>query len=150
MKRLTLIILIFLFSANAIDAQWYNRKCDIIDINNCTGEEFKCLQSHSVILVVTGAVVTTIGTVFIVSGIHRLSEGGIEAGYEGAIAVILGSVIDAIGITPIIVGSVRISQLKKIPNYDNLKTGSLNLSPVFGTNQFNSTYYFGMSLSLNF
>ena len=150
MKKTVITIVFILSLINTTDAQWYYRKCSVIDLNNCTAEEFECLQSHSVILVITGAVVTTIGTVIIGSGVHQLSEPGIAAAVGGAIAIILGSAIDAIGITPIIVGAVRISQLKKIPNYDNLKTGSLNLSPAIRINQLNNNPYFGMSLSLNF
>jgi len=151
MKKTVILVVLILSFTNAIDAQWYYRKCGVTDLNNCTAEEFKCLQSHSVSLIFTGAVVTTIGTVIIGSGVvHMLTVPGINGRVEGAIGIILGSALDAIGITPIIVGTVRKSQLKKIPNYDNLKTGSLNLSPAFGTNQFNSTYYFGMRLALNF
>ena len=77
-------------------------------------------------------------------------EPGVAGATSRAIGIIFSSAIDAIGITPIIVGTVRKSQLKNTPNYDNLRTGSLNLSPAIGVNQINKNPYFGMSLSLNF
>jgi hypothetical protein len=58
--------------------------------------------------------------------------------------------MDLIGIPTLIAGMDRKFQLKETPHYQNLKSGSVNLSPTIGLNQYNGSHYLGMGLLLNF
>jgi len=152
MKRTLLLIIFILSFLSATDAQWYNRTCGVIDINNTTSEEFECLWNKSTNMVWAGATSSGVGIPFLVIGfvtLNRVSIFSDAAGYA-VLSVTIGLIMELIGIPTLIAGIDRKSQLKKNPNYEILNSGSLNLSPVIGLNQFNGTHYLGMSLSLNF
>jgi len=152
MKRTLLLIIFILSFLSATDAQWYNRTCGVIDINNTTSEEFECLWNKSTNMVWAGATSSGVGIPFLVIGfvtLNRVSIFSDAAGYA-VLSVTIGLIMELIGIPTLIAGIDRKSQLKKNPNYEILNLGSLNLSPVIGLNQFNGTHYLGMSLSLNF
>jgi hypothetical protein len=152
MKRTLLLILFLLSFLNNVDAQWYFKNCSVTDINNLTPEEFECLWNKSINMVRGGAITTAIGTPTIIISLILFRQYSLFS-TEAGIALLfctIGTIMDLIGIPILIAGIVRKSQLKETPYYQNLKLGSVNLSPKIGLNQYNGSHYFGMGLSLNF
>ena len=159
MKRYLLLIVFILSSQIATNAQltintdvhipWYYKRCGVVDINSTTQEEFKCLWDWSNGTLIGGGLITGLGIVFLVSGVMAEPSTGGTTNWIN-MDMDFGPLIIGMGIAVISIGSYRKSELRKTPGYDLMKSGSLNLSPVVGFNQYNGTSYVGMSLSLNF
>jgi len=150
MKKTVLLIIFILSFLSATDAQWYNRSCGVIDINNTTSEEFECLWENTTIIIIGGAILTAIGTGFWVLAYIREKYYFKVGDLSGIFTLPAGLIFNTAGMSTIMIGAIRRSELKRTPGYDFMKLGSLNLSPVIGINQFNNTHYLGVSLSLNF
>jgi len=155
MKKSVLLIIFILSFINATDAQWYkwhNRACGIMDINNCTAEEFACLWAFTTQEVRVGSILTGIGTSGIVIGLLFLNFGSddLNAGIGFALFGGIGIGLNLGGIPTRIAGANRKSKLRVHPKYDILKYGSLKVSPTIGLNQFNNSYNYGVTLSFTF
>ena len=161
MKKTILLIIFMLFFIKATDAQWYSRQCGVIDLNICTSDEFECLWKKASNTSKVGCITTIAGSSCLTVGMFiAFAEmtGKSKAIFTGedykeknfSPILVIGGILLYVG-TPIwITGAIRKSKLRKTPNYNNLNLGSLNVSPIISVNQFNDTYYFGMSVSLNF
>ena len=149
-----MLIVLILSLINATDAQWYHRKCGVIDLNNCTTEEFECLWDKAMKNVRVGLITTAIGISSIVIGYFAWNTGWdnnkdfLES--SGTLLGMGGSLTTLVGIPIFITGVVRTNKIGNSPNYKTLNLGSLNISPAIGLNQFNDSQYYGLSLSLNF
>ncbi len=156
MKKTALILVFILSFLSIMDAQkysWHYKQCGVIDINNCTSEEFDCLWVQVKKTANVGMIITIVGTSSIVIGGYLFN--GLGGGDDQSIVyygmmVIAGLIAIPVGITVWIMGAVRKSNLRKTPNYDTFKLGSLKVSPAIGVNQFNNTYNYGVTLSLSF
>jgi len=146
MKKTVLLIIFILSLIYNIDAQWYEKYCDVSDLNNLTSEEFACVwkKSHNEFL--GGIITTAVGTTFIIAGTITEPQGSLMNPVSS-----IGIIINVVGIPLLIAGIVRTQQLKDSPHHHkNLNLGSLNISPSIGVNQFSNTYNYRMTLSLNF
>lgn len=151
MNKIILALAICLISTLYSNAQWNYKSCGVLDINYTTSEEFECLWNVSTSMVRSGAILTAIGTSLVIVGLVNLAHSSLyDISDVGMVSVAGGIVIGVIGISVGITGAIRKSQLKNTLYYQNLKSGSLNLSPVIGLNQINGANYLGMSFSLNF
>ncbi len=150
MKKTVLLIIFILSFLSATDAQWYNRSCGVIDINNTTSEEFECIWRKTTENIIVGAILTAIGTGFWVFIYIRENYYFKVGDLSGIFYIPAGFIFNMAGISIIMIGVTRKIELTKTPGYDFMKLGSLNLSPVIGLNQYNGSHYLGMSLSLNF
>ena len=155
--KMTALIFVFILSFLSImDAQkysWHYKQCGVIDINNCTSEEFDCLWGEAKMIANVGMIITIVGTSSIVIGGYLFNGywGGDDQSivYYGMM-VITGLIAIPVGITVWITGANRKSELRKTPNYDTFMLGSLKVSPSIGVDQFNNTYNYGVTLSLTF
>ena len=157
-----MFLIIFILSfVNAVNAQyenkWYYRHCDVIDINNCTPEEFECMWNKATKNVRTGAILTGVGTPLTISGaiFIFLYSNGIYNGSDGLTWVlivggIVGVVFNLVGIPILATGINQKSKLKKTTYYDILMSGSLNIQPTIRLNKIHDSPYLGLSISLNF
>ena len=142
------------YKFDVIDFDCKLLKWNDIDINNCNLAEFNCLWQKASKDRRNGGWMTGLGAAGGVSGWLLVVIGSF--GYEdvmvaaGAVILVTGLVCIVTGPIKIIRGSVRKSELKKTPHYNPIKTGSLNISPSIGINQFNNTYNYGVTLSFTF
>ena len=150
MKRFILIFIIIISFVAAAEAQWYYRKCNVADINNCTIEEFDCLWGKATTVVIGGAITTALGTGLLVYAYIRENYYFQPGDLSGLITIPAGLILNLVGIPVWVTGAVRRNELRKTANYQNLHSGCLNISPILGLNQFNKSPCFGLSLSINF
>jgi hypothetical protein len=163
MKKIALFVIIILYIFNALNAQdeyeekGHYKHCDVIDINDCTQEEFECMWIRARKNIITGSILTTVGTSFAAFFIAALTDPNsgdyINSDAFGFIILFGGAagiVLYLIGIPTLVNGLSGRSQLKKTDYYDVFKTGSLNIQPTFGLYQINYGTYVGLSLSWSF
>jgi hypothetical protein len=155
MKNMILALVICLISTPYSNAQWYFRSCGVIDITNTTPDELECIWKKTNRTFIVGAIITGVGILTCAAGFGYAvqSIGSYQGDYLATIAYklwIFAGATTVIGIPILITGTVRKSQLRKIPHYINLKSGALNLTPLIGLNEFSDTHYLGMGLSLRF
>ena len=157
MKK-ALLLIIFLFSClHSANAQWYHDHCGVTDINNCTTEEFKCLWEYSSRLVITGSILTGIGTGCIIGGIiielNNLTFMVQEQDSKSNIGGYLfwgGVIIDLIAIPMMSIGFTQKGKLKHTPNYKSQNLEILNISPTINRNHFNNSYSIGLTATVRF
>lgn len=153
--KILLIISLIAFTV-PVDAQWYKRKCQVTDINNCSPEEFDCLWETASKNVRTGVITLGIGTSLIVAGtiIVALSyDGGwgLSTGQMICGFMIMGSAISDLYFIPYsVVWANRKFSLKTNPCYDASNYGALNFSPTINRNPFNNSYQVGITATLSF
>lgn len=153
MKRNVLILLVILFSLNIIDAQWYQRKCGVTDINNCTEDQYVCLWNKSTKLIRTGGITTAIGTTGIIAGVLAINDESMDIVgtiFIGGFGLAGGIILDCIGIPVFMTGAVRRSSLRNIPGYTGPVSGSLRITPSFQINQLYNTRCLSMGVTLHF
>ncbi len=157
MKKTTLIFVLILSFVNVMDAQetkWHYIKCGVMDINNCTMEEFECLWGVALKNVGLGSKITGIGAASLAVGFGfsvLTFATNSEFFYALSVVAYVPGIIGILIGPPIwIGGAAQKSKLRKTPNYDKFMLGSLKVSPAIGVNQFNNSYNYGVTLSFTF
>ena len=157
MKKALLLVSLIFSGLYAVDAQWSYKSCGVVDINECTSEEFECLWERATKNVRVGAITTGIGVAGIGTSILMVTlimGAEIDSGPVSAIFTYLSFGAGIVGVIigpPIwITGAARKSKLRTNPHYEALNSLSFNLSPTINRNQFNNSYAFGLTASLSF
>ena len=169
MRNLILLSLIILSFGIQTNAQWYYRNCGVANLDSITSSEFECLWKKSTNKVVTGGVLTGIGTSLFVGTLIVAANSNLDPGpeseytvvYIGAFAFVggIGIFLDYIGIPILIVGVSRRSKLKKLSNYDEFimpdivhgkEEKYISIAPEIGTIYIDHSQFYGLSLSINF
>jgi hypothetical protein len=156
-KAVLLVIFTSLFS-NPADAQWYEKKCGVIDINFCSPEEYECLESQIRMTFIQGSASLAVGTPLLIGGNVMVKKANNSNDEEervtnlvaGILLVSVGGILYSTGIPILMVGVVRKTKLNNSLNYKNYKEGSLGLSPAIGYNQLTNSCNYGVTLSFTF
>jgi hypothetical protein len=153
MKKAILAIMLSVLLVNMIPAQWYERKCGVIDLDNCSDTEYECMWNRATKVVRTGAITTIIGTTSIIAGILVLNDASMDIVstiFIGGFGTIGGIMLDCIGIPVWITGGVRRSQLRNVPGHGGQGPLSLSLSPSFQVNRLSNSHCLSMGVTLHF
>lgn len=154
MMKYIFISLFFLSIFNFTDAQWYNRRCDVVNLSSITSDQFDCMWRKSTRFVWAGAITTALGTATFISGATYMTahDPCTHSGNYmiGGMIAFSGLCIDLVGIPVWIFGAIRRGQIIRNINTISLASGSINISPVVDYNQFNDSHSLGISISLNF
>ncbi len=145
---------LILLGSNTLNAQWYTRSCDVLNVNECSSEEFECLWNKASKMSKTGAIVTIVGTSAIAGGglLIGIAAGNGHAGFAwtGVTFIMGGILIDIIGLPVWIIGANRKYFLKNTPGYKDLNYAKLSISPIMLSDNINSSQIPGLSISLRF
>ena len=169
MRNLILLSLIILAFGVQTNAQWYYRNCGVAKLDSITSSEFECLWKKSTNKVVTGGVLTGIGTSLFVGTLIVAANSNLDTGpeseytvvYIGAFAFVagIGIFLDYVGIPILIVGVSRKSKLRKLPNYDEFIIPEIvhgkddryiSIAPEIATIYIDHSQFYGLSISFNF
>ena len=152
MKKLLLVLALPVMIISSIQAQWPLRTCGVINIYECSQEEYNCLWLNAQRNTIGGCVSTVAGftLAMIASAQTVTSIYTLEPNPSIGVFIFIGSVLFYTGVPVWITGAVRKSQLRRTPNFKLMKFGSMNFSPVMGISQYNNKQYLGIQLSLTF
>lgn len=137
-------------------AQWYSDSCGLIDIDNCSPEEFNCMWKTATETVNKGIRRTVLGVAGLTASFLLLRGAmGMEFGGPGIAVLTIGSGIAGLigifsGPANLSMGSKQKSQLKTSPHYKSMNLGHLDIAPAIHKNQFNNSYAFGLTATLAF
>ncbi len=153
MKKLVLLIIFPLLCICSVNAQWYEKKCGVRDIDLATSEEFDCMWDKADKLVHAGMRTCGVGTgIALIGGISMFISSASDGGYSmiGATGIMFGLATVAAGVPIWAVGGSRKSKLVESPAYQDSQYATLQIAPVLQKNQFSSQTCLGVSASLYF
>ena len=151
-NRLFLIFFALLFMCH-VNAQWYERACDVRDFELATSDEFECMWNKAGKTVDTGMRTCGIGTgIAVLGGVTMFVSGASDGAYSmiGATGIICGLATVAASVPIWAIGASRRNKLMDTPAYKDSRSTTFQISPLIHNNQISKHASLGISASLSF
>jgi len=153
MKNIVLLTVFALLSNISVNAQWFERACDVQEIEIATSDEFECMWNKADKTIHAGMRTCGIGTgIAVVGGITMFISSASDDGYSmiGATGIICGLATVAVSIPIWAIGASRRNKLMDTPAYEESQSATLHISPLINKNQFTKEASLGISAALSF